>query len=950
VLADEASMPDWHVDLPEPLPEFVTLVLGRGWGSLLDAKNRKELEGGVLSSFLANQRWFAAKDATIKKLEVTRTIELPGPDGGVLLAMVETRLDGGQVQTYQLPLAVAWGEDNLSMTSPLRPFTIAKARRANKVGRSTTPRPATGWRWPCSTGCGASARSRSTVALPAFIKSPALDAVELSETPEINRLSVEQSNTSMMIDRAMIWKLYRRPLPGPHPEVEIGRFLTDVAGYANTPPLLGSLEVEGADGTSTLAAAMGFVLNQGDGWAWTLDYLERELETMLLEQEAEGEHEPAEPFGVYLQLAATIGQRTAELHRAFATPTDDPAFKAESIKQGRSRPLGRVSRASWPAAGRAGEAPAPAERGRSGGCRPAAGCPADPRGEGRGPHRGRYRCAEDTAARRLSPGPGADRQGRRLYPRFRRRAGARYRRKAGQDLAPEGCRGHDALVLLCGPRPSSIAWWRTNRPRIEATLPLAIAWRRATMQRFVDSYREHVEGLSCGAGGPGRSRPPARVLPDREGGLRDLLRGGQPAGLGFHSDPWGPGTFGPRATKWAVQRWLRPKRRRRHRQLQRALDWRRRPKSRPWSRPGTRIPSGSSACTRRPAGWSCAPSSPGPSLVELIDAATGKKLVALERLHEAGFFAAPVPGKKERFAYRFLVDWGDGAAPMEIEDPYRFGQVLGEMDAYLLAEGSHLRLYEKLGAHPFTMDGVAGVTFAVWAPNARRVSVVGPFNNWDGRRHPMRKRIECGCFELFVPGLTKGEVYKFELVGPNGEVLPLKADPVGFRAEHPPANASVVHGLVQHDWRDAAWLERRQAAHERSAPISVYEVHLGSWMRVPEEGNRYLSYAELADRLVAYVKEMGFTHIELMPISEYPFDGSWGYQPVGLFAPTIRHGTAEEFAAFVDAAHAAGIGVLIDWVPGHFPVRRARPRQFRRHRRSTSTWTRERAFIRTGTR
>ncbi len=310
---------------------------------------------------------------------------------------------------------------------------------------------------------------------------------------------------------------------------------------------------------------------------------------------------------------------------------------------------------------------------------------------------------------------------------------------------------------------------------------------------------------------------------------------------------------------------------------------------------------------------------PGAALVELLDAATGKKIVALERLHEAGFFAARVPRKKERFAYRFLVDWGTGA-PVEIEDPYRFGHVLGEMDAYLLAEGSHLRLYEKLGAHPTEMDGVHGVSFAVWAPNARRASVVGPFNNWDGRRHPMRKRIECGCFELFVPGLGKGEVYKFELVGPKGEILPLKADPVGFRAEHPPANASVVHGLVRHDWQDAAWLERREAAQARSAPISIYEVHLGSWMRVPEEGNRYLSYAELADRLVDYVKEMGFTHIELMPISEYPFDGSWGYQPVGLFAPTIRHGTAEEFAAFVDAAHAAGIGVLIDWVPGHFPT------------------------------
>ncbi len=311
---------------------------------------------------------------------------------------------------------------------------------------------------------------------------------------------------------------------------------------------------------------------------------------------------------------------------------------------------------------------------------------------------------------------------------------------------------------------------------------------------------------------------------------------------------------------------------------------------------------------------------PGAVAVGLVDAASGREVVSLERLDDAGFFAARLPRTKTPFAYRLLVDWGNGTAPMEIEDPYRFGTVLGEMDVYLLAEGRHLRLYEQLGAHPAEMDGVLGTRFAVWAPNARRASVVGPFNNWDGRRHAMRKRIECGCFELFVPNLQKGELYKFELVGPRGEMLPLKADPVGFRAEHPPANASVVHGLVRHEWQDAAWLEARKRAQERTAPISIYEVHLGSWMRVPEEGNRYLSYVELAERLVAYVREMGFTHIELMPISEYPFDGSWGYQPVGLFAPTIRHGTPEEFAAFVDAAHAAGIGVLIDWVPGHFPT------------------------------
>ncbi|TVQ34725.1 MAG: 1,4-alpha-glucan branching protein GlgB [Geminicoccaceae bacterium] len=303
---------------------------------------------------------------------------------------------------------------------------------------------------------------------------------------------------------------------------------------------------------------------------------------------------------------------------------------------------------------------------------------------------------------------------------------------------------------------------------------------------------------------------------------------------------------------------------------------------------------------------------PGAKAVRVLDMAN-KVVAELTRIDDAGLFEGDVDTLPEGSRYRLAVDG------RVIEDAYRFGNVLGEMDVYLLAEGRHRRLYEKLGAHPRTIDGVDGVTFAVWAPNATRCSVVGEFNRWDGRAHVMRKRIECGVFEIFVPGVKKGHHYKYELLGPHGELLPLKADPVGFRAEHPPQTASVVSGLVERAWGDQAWMAERQRRHDRHSPISIYEVHLGSWMRVPEEGGRYLSYLELAERLVPYVQQMGFTHIELLPISEYPFDGSWGYQPVGLFAPTIRHGTPDEFAAFVDACHQAGIGVIIDWVPGHFP-------------------------------
>ncbi len=278
-----------------------------------------------------------------------------------------------------------------------------------------------------------------------------------------------------------------------------------------------------------------------------------------------------------------------------------------------------------------------------------------------------------------------------------------------------------------------------------------------------------------------------------------------------------------------------------------------------------------------------------------------------------GLFQAEV---KTRQPYRLRAE--NAAGSWEFDDPFRFGPVLGEMDEYLLGEGTHRRLWQVLGAHLITHEGVEGVHFAVWAPNAQRVSVVGDFNIWDGRRHPMRRRGATGVWETFIPGLAEGTSYKYEIRGPDGGLQPLKADPVGFGSEHPPANASVVRRLGDNPWQDAAWMKSRANAQSIDAPISVYEVHLASWRRAP--GNRMLSYLELAEQLVDYAVEMGFTHVELMPISEYPFDGSWGYQPVGLFAPTIRHGTPPEFRAFIEAAHKRGLGVLLDWVPGHFPT------------------------------
>ncbi len=303
---------------------------------------------------------------------------------------------------------------------------------------------------------------------------------------------------------------------------------------------------------------------------------------------------------------------------------------------------------------------------------------------------------------------------------------------------------------------------------------------------------------------------------------------------------------------------------------------------------------------------------PGAQHVAVIDAASDKRIVDLVRHDERGYFEGIIPRRKHRFAYRLAITWG--AEEVEHEDPYRFPPALGEQDLWLLSEGTHLRPYERLGAHWRELEGIGGVAFAVWAPNARRVSLVGDFNQWDGRRHVMRLHRSCGVWEIFVPNQPPGLNYKFEIADRHGAIYQ-KADPYAFAGELRPGTASKIAGLP--DW--IAPSDSRRRANAFNAPVSIYEVHLGSWRRVPEDGNRWLSYRELADTLVPYAADLGFTHLELLPISEHPFDGSWGYQPLGLYAPTSRFGSPADFRYFIEKAHEAGLGVLLDWVPGHFP-------------------------------
>ena len=300
---------------------------------------------------------------------------------------------------------------------------------------------------------------------------------------------------------------------------------------------------------------------------------------------------------------------------------------------------------------------------------------------------------------------------------------------------------------------------------------------------------------------------------------------------------------------------------------------------------------------------------PGAQRVQVLSHPDGATVCELTRWYDSGFFEATL---ERALDYRLSVQWQHGGSGV-YADPYSFDSSLSADDRYYLAEGSHLRPHTVQGAHPMRLRDVDGVRFVVWAPNARRVSVVGYFNAWDGRRHAMRYHPGAGLWEIFVPHAARGDHYKFELLDRAGHLLPLKSDPFAFATEMRPATASVVAGVPPR----VPLPEKRKAFNHRQAPVSIYEVHLGSWRR--HEDGRWLSWQELAQTLPVYAQDMGFTHLELLPITEHPFDGSWGYQPLGMYAPTSRFGPPEGFTEFVAACHAHDVGVILDWVPAHFP-------------------------------
>ena len=301
--------------------------------------------------------------------------------------------------------------------------------------------------------------------------------------------------------------------------------------------------------------------------------------------------------------------------------------------------------------------------------------------------------------------------------------------------------------------------------------------------------------------------------------------------------------------------------------------------------------------------------------ITVIDYANKRKKYPMERLHADGFFEVTIADREEWFRYQLEYTDADGNT-WRSYDPYSFSPTLSEFDRHLLGAGTHYEIYEKMGGRLMTHEGARGAAFSVWAPNAKAVSVIGDFNNWDARRSPMRRLGESGIWELFLPAAAEGDKYKFHVTQCDGRVVD-KTDPYGVYAEVRPNNASVLYPLKRYKWKDRRWMTARRKYDFRTAPMNIYEVHLGSWKRA--EGDRFLTYTELAEQLIPYVKEMGYTHIEMLPVEEHPFDGSWGYQVTGYYAPTSRYGSPDEFKQFVDACHQNGISVILDWVPAHFP-------------------------------
>ncbi|GEJ55408.1 1,4-alpha-glucan branching protein GlgB [Anaeromyxobacter diazotrophicus] len=808
----------------------------RAWEDGLDEPVRRAIER-ALPAWLAGRRWFGGKARPVERVEIVDAVPIPMGPGLARLALLRVRYAGGGEELYALPLAFAPGAraEALRREQPGAELAAATAGRERGVvyaadrepafGRALLEAVARGGRFEGSAG-----------ALVAFhgaaLERLAVDASRLEPRPVL----AEQSNTSIRFGDHLILKLFRKTEPGPSPDLEVGAFLTDVAHFPHTPPTLGGLEYRPRHGEPlALGVLQAFVPNEGDAWSYTLRAVAEALERArgrgpppawdghLLELAAAGPPEWArELVGPYLDAAALLGRRTAELHLALAGARGHPGFEPApfapsdraALREGVAalvrRNLGLL-RARLPALPPEVRRPAEAVLAREGEILGLARALGDQElGSLRLRTHGDYHLGQVLWTGRDFVL--IDFEGEPAQPLAERRT----LRSPLRDVAGMIRSFHYAA---CSERSNS---------------PWAHAWYRAVASTFLRAYLGAARG--------------AAFLPQRPEELRallDLFLVEKAAyELGYELD---------------------------HRP-----EWVALPLSGLEDLLGRAAPGGA----------------------EEGDAVKSKR--ATPRAAAPRAPAAPI------------------ATPLPTPAVLHAGGP-SDADLHLWNEGTNYRAYRALGAHLAVVGGVAGVSFAVWAPNAERVSVMGDFNGWDKERHALRPLGASGVWQGFVPGLAEGTVYKYHLRSRHAGYAVDKADPFAFRAEVAPRTGSVV-ASHDHAWGDEAWMRDRAARNGLGSPMSIYEVHLGSWRRVPEEGNRPLTYRELAPALADYAVEMGFTHVELLPVMEHPFYGSWGYQCTGYFAPTSRYGSPQDFMYLVDTLHQRGVGVLLDWVPSHFPT------------------------------
>ena len=911
-LVPEGEEPHWRTTPVEPSEELVTLVMSDGWRSILEGRESEFLNQKGLPDFVTRQRWFGAKDRRIGPVSMRALGMLQSHDDTFPLTVLDVDIVNAASQRYFFPLASRFdsGSDYLAVL----PFTVARLRRGSHTGLLLDA--AQDEVFAC-TVVNAIHECRDIEATEGVVSFEASgDWLPIGANASVRSVGTEQSNVTLIADERIVLKLYRRLREGIQPEIEIARFLTEQTAFKSTPAYLGMGEYRPDDGVpSALVVLFAFVNNQGDCWNTIADALESALdeEAMWPGGQTAPTDEAKPPYSFPLDLPILIGRRTGEMHAAFAVDTDDADFAREPIvAEDISFWVAAVRRdcdCMFRAVNELGEVPHSAtvellrllnDARNDIECRldalaetSAAGMKTRIHGDY---HLGQILVAHDDVCI-------IDFEGEPGRPFDERRAKTSPLRDVAGMLRSFDYAAHFAL--------DRIAARSTELP--ERLLSHAHAWRKWADRAFLEAYWSTLEGTPGDIADRAAARAQLELFLIQKAIYEITYEiGNRPHWIAIPVQGLARTDRKASDGRNGIEMKASPK------AAGEGRDWR------PDKAEIDAIVSGSHGDAfavlgphaTADGGVSVRVFAPEAEMVQLVAAEGDGVLCRLEKLHPDGLFASEP--RKEAGLRRYRLRLARAGRSWDIEDAYRFPHYLGEMDVHLLAEGSHQKLYDKLGAHPLTLDGVDGVAFAVWAPHAQRVSVVGDFNSWDGRRHPMRRRLEAGVWEIFIPHVAAGALYKYEIIGPENTPLPLKADPVSFSQEAPPATASRVCAVhAELPAADDAWMQTRASAHERSAPISIYEVHLGSWRR--GENNAFLDYDRLADELIAYVRDLGFTHVELLPVSEHPFTGSWGYQPIGLYAPSARFGPPEAFQRFVVRMHQAGIGVIVDWVPAHFP-------------------------------